>query len=590
MKRRSARALLPAVVVAALALTACSSGDASEDTSDGDSLYGGTLKIAAVGDVDALDPLIAYSTESWQVIRATTRQLVTYSGSTEGIGDDTEIVPDLAESWDVSDDGLTYTFHLRDDVYFSGATDREIVAEDFVYAIKRFADPNANVSAITYYNSLLAGFEDYAAEFAEIPVGDLDAVKEFIDGHDISGVTAVDDHTLQLKLTKTSNDILDVLTLNFISPLPEEIVSQYFADSLEFRQNYASSGPYYIDSYEPDQKLVLKRVDGYDSETVGDPRTAYVDAIEIDTTSDSADAVAQKIQTGEADTGLYVRSYPATVVQSYESTQPDQLHTSASGSAIFLSWNNSGEATTEGQELMQSLTGRQAFNYTIDRTELQKGIGGDAAALVSTEILTSTILGYNDENPYPTDDDAGDIDKAKELLAEAGYEDVTLALAYRNNAEYEKIVTALQASAAEAGITITLVPVEDSFGAINSFLSDSSKDDQWDIALTTWSPDWQGNSASMTLGGWLDSDVAPGGTWNGVTYDNAELNALAAEALSAEDPEPLWSQANNLASEDLAWFPLLERIKSVPSSERVTNWVWTSLGNGPDFASLSVQR
>ncbi|MGO2658391.1 ABC transporter substrate-binding protein [Mycetocola reblochoni] len=576
------------VTLAALLLAGCSGGASEQDGADGDP-SGGTLRVASVGDVDALDPLIAYSTEAWQVIRATTRQLVTYAGSTEGIGEDTEIVPDLAESWDVSDDGLDYTFHLREGVHFSGATDREIVAADFVYAIKRFPDPNANVSAITYYNSLFEGFTDYADQFAEVPIGDLDAVDEFIDTHDISGVTAVDDHTLRISLTRPSAELLDVLTLNFVSPLPQEVVSKYFADSLEFRQDYASSGPYYIDSYTPDQKLVLTRVEGYDTEAVGDPRGAHVDAIEIDTTSDSADAVAQKIQTGEADTGLYVRTYPAAVLQDFERTKPEQLHTSASGSAIFLSWNNSGEATTSGQEFLSSLEGRQAFNYTLDRAGLQQGIGGEKAAIVSTEILTSTILGYNGENPYPTDGDAGDVARATELLDASGAEDVSLALAYRTNAEYEKIATAIQASAAEAGITVSLVPVEDSFGAINAFLSDPVKDDQWDLALTTWSPDWQGNSASMTLGGWLDSDVAPGGTWNGVTYDNPELNALAAEALAAEDPAEAWSEANRLASEDLAWFPLLERIKSVPSSDAVTNWVWTSLGNGPDLSSLAVR-
>ncbi|MDT0550879.1 ABC transporter substrate-binding protein, partial [Streptomyces lonegramiae] len=155
---------------------------------DPNSLYGGTLQIASVGDVDALDPLIAYSAESWQVIRATTRQLVTYSGNKESIGKDTQVVPDLAESWDVSPDGKTYTFHLRDNINYSGAATRPITAQDFVYAVKRFPDPNAQVSAITYYNALFDGFKEYADEFAKVPTGDLAAVKNFIDTHQISGL------------------------------------------------------------------------------------------------------------------------------------------------------------------------------------------------------------------------------------------------------------------------------------------------------------------------------------------------------------------------------------------------------------------
>lgn len=589
MARTRTTGIAALFAVGALVLTGCAgtSGDATEAT--GDALYGGTLNVASMGDVDALDPLTAYSTESWQVIRATTRQLVTYPGSTEGIGSDTEIVPDLAESWDVSDDGLTYTFNIREGAHFSGATDREITAHDFVYAIKRFPDPNTNVSAITYYNNLFEGFQEYADAFAEVPVGDLEAVQAFHDENEISGVTALDDYTLELKLTKTSNDFLDILTLNFISPLPEEIVSNYYADSLEFRQNYVSSGPYYISDYQPDQRLELTRVEDYDSEAVGDPRAAYVDVIDIDTTADSADAVAQKIQTGEADASLYVRTFPAQVVETYQSTQPENLYTSASGSAVFVSWNNSGNPETEGQEALTDLTVRQAFNYTLDRGDIVRGMGGDSAAIVSTEILTSTIVGYNDENPYPTEEDRGDTELATQLLQESGYDSLTLSLAYRAEAEYEKIATSIQASAEAAGITINLVPVSGGWGALNAYLSDPANNAQWDLAITTWSPDWQGNSASMTLGGWLNSEIAPGGTWNGVTYDNAELNEITAQAISAEDPTELWQQANQLASEDLAWFPLVERVKTIPTTERVTNWTWGSLGNGPDFTSLSVQ-
>ena len=75
--------------------------------------FGGTLRIASLdADLDAFDPLTGYSIDSWQILRATTRQLVTYPGSPNGLKEDTTLVPDLAASWDISDDGKTYTFHL----------------------------------------------------------------------------------------------------------------------------------------------------------------------------------------------------------------------------------------------------------------------------------------------------------------------------------------------------------------------------------------------------------------------------------------------------------------------------------------------
>ncbi|WP_445270817.1 ABC transporter substrate-binding protein, partial [Streptomyces sp. DSM 41634] len=193
------------------------------------------------------------------------------------------------------------------------------------------------------------------------------------------------------------------------------------------------------------------------------------------------------------------------------------------------------------------------------------------------------------KNPYPTPEDKGDPEKAKALLAEAGKAGLPVNVAYRNNPEFEKIATSVQTAAARSGINVTLTPIAaDSWGAFDAFLSDKSKLGQWDLAITNWTPDWQGNSARMTLGGWLDSDFAPGGTWNGVTYHNPKLNEAVNRAFAAKDPTADWQEANTIATEDLAWFPLIERVKTVPTSGRVTNWTWQSLGNNADITNIAV--
>jgi peptide/nickel transport system substrate-binding protein len=181
----------------------------------------------------------------------------------------------------VSADGTTYTFHLRDGVTYSGASTREIVARDFVYAIERFCDPNKQVAAINYFQSAFVGFTEYCAEFAKVTTGDLAASKAFIDTHEISGITAPDDRTLVIRTPAKAYDFVDILAMNFVTPLPEEVASRYFGDSLEFRQNFASSGPYQIGEYQSGQHLVLKKVEGYNHDL--DPvRKAYVDEIVVD--------------------------------------------------------------------------------------------------------------------------------------------------------------------------------------------------------------------------------------------------------------------------------------------------------------------
>jgi len=342
-----------------------------------------------------------------------------------------------------------------------------------------------------------------------------------------------------------------------------------------------------LESYEQGKELRLKKVPDYNGE--GDPRKAYADEIVFDTTVASADAASQQLQTGTADIGLYIRAYPANVIAQYKKTDPDHLHSSASGSAVFISWNNPDKPATPGQEALKDLRVRQAFNYALDKADVVRGLGGPDAAQVSDQILTSTIVGYNEDSPYSTPDGKGYPEKAKALLAEAGRENLTVNLAYRTNPEFEKIATSVQNSAKRAGIDVKLTPVPaDSWSALNAFLGDKSKVDQWDLAITTWTPDWQGNSARMTLGGWLNSDFAPGGTWNGVTYSNPKLNEAAARAFAAPDPTGDWQEANRIATEDLAWFPLIERVKTVPTSDRVTNWTWQSLGNGADITNIAV--
>ncbi|WP_028708988.1 ABC transporter substrate-binding protein [Propionicicella superfundia] len=586
MRNRRTSAVIALAAGAALLLSACAPGGSGGETAGAGAQRGGTLKIASVGDIDRIDPLQAYTAEAWTVARATTRQLVTTSGSTESVGDDIEIVPDLAKSWDVSADGLTYTFHLRDNAYFSGASTRKITADDFVYAIKRFADPNAQVGAIAYYNALLDGFAEYGAEFAKVKTGDLTAVKEFIDSHEISGVTATDDTTLVLKFTQPANDILEVLTLPFVSPLPEEVVSKYFSDSLEFRQNFASSGPYYISSYSPNNSLELKRAETYDA--AADPvRAAYADTILIDTTVSSADAVAQQLQTGEADLPLYVRSFPATVISQYQQTKADYLHTSPGGQQVFLSINGISDGTSQGQKGLKELSVRQALSYAIDKSAVVKAIGGSSAANVQGEILNSTLVGHTGEDPYATTDNAGDPAKAKQLLEDAGFAGLKLNLAYRTSDEFTKIATSLQASLAKSGITVNLVPVPEA--DYWAFLADSENADQWDVALATYTPDWQGNSARQILGGWLDSDYAsPGAVW-GIAYDNPDLNAAVEKAFVAKDPEAAWQEANTIATKDLAWVPLLERVVTVPTSTNVTKWTWASLPGGADWTNVAVK-
>jgi peptide/nickel transport system substrate-binding protein len=555
-----------------------------------DPQYGGTLRIASLeNDLDAFDPLTGYSIESWEILRATTRQLVTYAGSTKSIKDDTALVPDLAQSWDVSPDGKTYTFHLKHGAHYSGSATREIVARDFVYDIKRFCDPNKQVAAINYFNLVFSGFPQYCKEFAKVPTSNLAATKAFEDSHEISGISAPDDYTLVIHSDTKNYDFLNILSMNFVSPLPEEVASKYFPDSVEFRQNFPSSGPYYVGSYVQGQKLVLKKSPNYDK--ASDPyRKSYVDEIDVDFTTNSESAVVQKIQSGEADLSLYLEVPPIVTIRQYERTHSPFIHAANSGAQDFIFFNARPEAQTPGAIALLDLKVRQALAYAVNKAHLVQAQGGHIAAVPLGQIIASTILGHVPYDPYATPNSAGDPQKAAELLKEAGYPNgLTLNAAYRTTGQFQTIAVTLKNDVAEAGFRLNLIPVpaEQYQGYVQS------ASNHWDIGVSGLTiPDWQGPSTRMLLGGWLDSDGASCGTGNvyGICYKNPALNKLAAEAFVSDDPGPIWAKADRIATDDLAWLPLFENRKIAITSDRVTLWTWSSLAAQADVTNIAVKQ
>ncbi|GGL02952.1 ABC transporter substrate-binding protein [Nocardia jinanensis] len=582
---------MAAALVAATTLVAgCSGGAPVNRASDtGDITAGGTLRVASLAaDMDSLDPLTGYDTNAWAVQRAITRQLVTFPGSTGELRDDTQLTPDLAESWDVSADGTTYTFHLRDGITYSGAATREIVARDFVYAIERFCDPNKQVAAVNYFHSVFVGFTEYCDEFAKVPPGDLAASKAFIDNHEISGITAPDDKTLVIRTPAKTYDFLDILAMNFVTPLPEEVASRYYGDSLEFRQNFASSGPYRVGTYQPGRQLVLKKVDGYNHDL--DPaRKAYVDEIAIDFTANSENAVVQKVQAGEADLTLYLDVPPRATLQQYSSTNNPHLHTSDSGAANFIVLNAKPEAISPGATALRDPRVRQALAYGVNKKNLVQGQGGPIAAKPNGQIVTSTLLGHEPFDPYSTPDGAGDPDRARRLLAEAGYPNgITLDAVYRSTAQFESIAVTLKEDLAAAGITLNLISLPGT--EYQSYLQDPTG--RYDVSLSgSFTPDWQGRSTRMLLGGWLNSEAAPcgKGNVNAICYSNTQLNDLARRAFPSDDPGPLWAAADRIVSSDLPWIPLFEKRKNLLSSDRVTNWTWASLPAQADYTNIALR-
>jgi peptide/nickel transport system substrate-binding protein len=377
--------------------------------------------------------------------------------------------------------------------------------------------------------------------------------------------------------------------MNFVSPLPAEIASKYFPDSAEFRKNFPSSGPYYVGSYQDGQKLVLKKAKNFKPES-DEARKAYVDEIVVDFTANSEDSIVQKIEAGEADLSLYLDTPPRSAIRRFQTQKAEQLHSSNSGAANFITFNARPEAQSDGANALRKPEVRQALAYAVNRAHLVQVQGGPIAAVPLSQIITSTILGYEPFDPYPTEGSKGDKAKAKELLAKGGYPNgLKLDAIYRTTAQFEAIAVAVKEDVAAAGIELNLIPIPPT--QWYAFIQDAKS--RWDISLGgQFAPDWQGPSTRMLLGGWLNSDASPCGTGNvnSICYSNPLLNKLAAEAFPSDEPGPIWAKADKIVSADLPWIPLFEKRKIAITSDRITHWAWSSLAVQADITNIAVKN
>jgi len=210
-------------VAAAAALTllasACGGSSGGPGASSGGTVVeGGHLKLLGGGDIDHLDTASAYYSVTYSLMRAISRQLVSYPNDPDPAKART-VVPDMATAMPVvSADGLTYTMTIREGVQWnakSGA--RQVTGVDAVRGFKRLCNPVEPTGAPGYFIGVIAGMKEYCDGFAKVPAT-ISAIKAYVEGHEISGVSAKG-NTLTIKLVQPAGDFVNILALPFSSLL-----------------------------------------------------------------------------------------------------------------------------------------------------------------------------------------------------------------------------------------------------------------------------------------------------------------------------------------------------------------------------------
>ncbi|MDG4768535.1 ABC transporter substrate-binding protein [Solwaraspora sp. WMMD406] len=516
MRAPRPKAAIAAVAVAALALAGCAEserGDTGESTD-------ATLVFGVAGDPKVLDPSFASDGESLRVARQIFETLVRPE---EG---GTAVSPGLAETWTPDETGKVWTFELKSGVKFHDGTDfnAEAVCVNF--------DRWYNATGLMQSPDVTAYWQDVMGGFAANESEDL---PESL----FESCTAVDADTVELAFTRVSSKIPAALMLPSFSIHSPAALEEYnasdvggSADDIAYpayaMEHPTGTGPFKFDSWDIANKtLTLVRNDDYAGEK------AKVGSVIFRTISDE-NARKQELRTGG------IQGYDLVGPADVEPLKSDGFNvlTRPAFNILYLAMNQ------QGNPALADIRVRQAIAHALNRQALVDSKMPPGAE-VATQFVPPTVDGHN---PSVTTYDY-DVEKAKELLAEAGHANLTLRFHYPTEVTRpympnpKDIFELLAADLRAAGITVEPIPLKWSPDYLNATTSGNAHD----LHLLGWTGDY--GDAYNFIGTFFDR---PKDEWG---YDNPELFAKFAAADGTADADARYQLYQELNADIMEFLP-----------------------------------
>ena len=448
-----------------------------------------TVTIAFDADMSSMDNSVATDGSSFSM------QMMGLSGLL-ALDESGTPVPDLAESYDVSDDGLTYTFHLKKDAQWSNGT--PITANDVVYSWHRLVSP----TLASEYAFILDTM--HVVNAADVIAGKKDA-KEL-------GVEAVDDHTVKVSLSLPCSFLPSLMAFPPLFPLNEEYVTSQGDQYALSPENMIYSGQYVMTDWKQGNEYTFEKNDKY---------------VNADEAKDKADTVVFKfIQ----DTQAAMLSYQNGDIDAVklQGEQVDQ-YSSQEGFTNRLQGYLWYLSINYNNPIFQNANLRTALSYAVDREAIAKDVLKDGSVAARGFVPSEFATGPDGKDYVDTADTLTEYnpDKAaeyyKKAVAELG-KDVSFTLLFEDTEASKSVAENLQAQLQKncPGLTVTLdqKPKKTRLQLMNSH--------DYDIGLTRWGPDYADPQTFMDL-------VTTTSTYNQGSYSNPAYDALIAKAETGED-------------------------------------------------------
>ncbi len=500
MKKRILPLLLAGAMVAGLA--ACGGGSSAktetkaaetqaaetqaagetEAAAEGESTGEKELKVQIGPNPETIDPALNSAVDGGNMLLHAFECLLI-------VDQDGVLQPGQAESWETSEDGLTWTFHLRDGLKWSDGTD--LTANDFVYSWKRVCDPMV------------------AAPYAETVLGMVKGYSEAIEGNlDALAVSAPDDKTLVVELTAPCSYFGSLAAFATLSPVQQATIETNGDAWATAPETYVSNGPFYMTEWEVGSHITFSK----------NPYYRDADAIKLDKLTfqliEDANAAYSAYQNGSV---LFIKDVPTEEIPSL-SGNPEFFVDPIIGT-YYVNLNND-------KECFQDARVRRALSLAIDRNyvagTLMQGTYSPASNFMGPGWIdtdgTEFMANANGGKPYIDNDNfEANLAEAKELMKEAGYENGEgfPAITYStNDSGYHKVVAEyLQQAWAELGIQLDVKTVE------WASFTPMRRNGEYDVARNGWVGDYSDPSNMLDL--LYSTNGNNDGKFNNADYDAA---------------------------------------------------------------------
>jgi peptide/nickel transport system substrate-binding protein len=623
-------ALTLAVLVALAVLAAgCGSKKSSSDTSSGSSSStagasksfdngkpekGGVYRVGweqSFGFTNNFDPTGEYLGNAWGLyVNLLMRSLVGYKHQPGAAGN--ELIGDLATDVpDPTDNGVTYTYKIRDGIKFGPPVNRAVTSKDVAYAMNRLANPKDG-GQYSFYYTVIKGWQEVADGKAKT----------------VSGIATPDDKTIVFHLTKPTGDFNLRMSMPATAPIPKEVGDCFEGKPGDYGRNLISSGPYMIagssgtfsscSALKPfsgyaganGNHINLVRNPNYDQST-DDYRKNYPDQFNFVINS-NADDIYAKVAAGQLE-DEQSSPQPKTIRQYV--TDPNlkkRLLPNVGDRTWYLTMNLT-------QPPFDDIHVRKAMNLIIDKSALRKAWGGPIIGSIATHIAPPVMYnnGLTEYDPYATPNNAGDVGKAAAEMKQSKYDPgktgKCTAAACKNvlmigdtRALDNRMIPVVQAGAAKIGINFTVRQINGAYTTIQTTSKNIpfSERPGWgkDYAdpytffgelfdSRAMIPEGNTNYSLVGITPELNKSKKLGVTGNldNVPSVNADIDACIAKI--GEERTTCWQNLDKkLMTQVVPWVPYLWSNNVTIVGPKVTHWNYDQFSDGTAYSQVSVKQ